>query len=307
MTKTKSIRQRGALLATVSAVALSIACGGQANASDHYVPGAAPAASDVWMAVEGRFNTFTDSSSVFGGYGGEDFAEINADPDDGWSGGLELGVRPVGSQWDYVGRLILGTAEGYDGNYNVEVEETGLEAEEKHMIADFEVGRNMDIGLGDTRVHAGVRFVNFDVSGNGFGYGDGGYNDHYANQKITAIGPRIGIDQKIPVANNLSVDLSAAGAVLYGKRVSDIFVEYGVEAGGLLDGGYYGDSDSNNVTVWNAEASAGLTYLFGPAEATLGYRVDAFMDLYDGENFGGGDRITHGPFAKVKVNFSDDN
>ena len=72
-------------------------------------------------------------------------------------------------------------------------------------------------------------------------------------------------------------------------------------------------SDSDNVTVGNAEASVGLTYLFGPAEATLGYRVDAFWGLYDedvlrgGGGSGDGDRITHGPFAKVKVNFSDGN
>ena len=310
MTKTKSIRQRSALLATVSAVALSIACGGQANASDHYVPGAAPAASDVWVAVEGRFNTF--ASDFFGEhftYAYPDGPTFNGDPSDGLSGALEVGRRAAGSPFDFVGRLSLGTANGEDDAYfydgGIETSFGGsIEVRENHAIADFEVGRNMDIGMGNTRVHAGLRAARFSLRA------DGGenVNDYYyytefrARQKVTAIGPRIGIDQKIPLGSNASIDLSAAGAVLFGKRDADAEC-FG--PGGCND--FYTESD--NVTVGNAEASVGLTYLFGPAEATLGYRVDAFWGLYD-EDFlgsGDGDRITHGPFAKVKVNFSDDN
>jgi hypothetical protein len=68
-----------------------------------------------------------------------------------------------------------------------------------------------------------------------------------------------------------------------------------------------GTTDSDDITVWNAEASGGLTSRFGRSAATLGYRIDAFWNLYGDfpdAPLNGGDRMTHGPFVKVTVDLT---
>ena len=163
-------QRRGALLASVSAVALMIAWQ-PATAADLGVaaPIEAPPpvvdTADIWVAAEGRFNIFNGNSvagDVYsGGYYGGNI--LNADPKDGWSGSLELGARPAGSPWDYVGRVTFGRANpGSDSFYNYSYYGDSISGEaetnETHIIADFEVGRHVGVGLQhDTRIHAGVQ------------------------------------------------------------------------------------------------------------------------------------------------------
>lgn len=294
----KNTRKRH-FLTTASAVALMFATHSGSWGADIPATPVAPAAveaADIWVAIEGRYNMY--ETDIFGS---TFFPAWGTDPDNGWGGGLEVGARPAGSNIDFV--LSINYDRGNDdttpyGNsyYN------SSEVTEQHIVADFEVGRHMNIGMGGTRIHGGIRFAHFDAEMDGsyysYGYPYGVVNFGY-NQETTVIGPRIGIDQNIPFGENWAVDLSAAGSVLFGRNDRNEYCE------GYFGPCSYGNGD-RSATVWNAEGSAALSYLFDSGAFQLGWRVDAFWDVFEpGINpTGDKDLITHGPYAKFKYYLS---
>ncbi len=295
----------GQLFATVSAAALIVATRSVSLAADIPEGVATPhveEAADIWVSVEGRWNIIET------GFFGSRTPHPDPDPDDdpwiprgawetdpanGWGGGIEVGGRPAGSDLDFVLRVVFNQSAGGDQGGLIYGEASYVndsEVTERHIVADFEIGRQMNIGMGgQTRVHGGLRFAHFDADQESRYYYlyDFGYN-----QKTSVIGPRIGIDHDVHLGNNFTLGLNAAGAVLFGgkKRVAHCNGDF-----------CWPDlTDNGTATVWNAEGSASLNYLFGSGAFEVGWRVDAFWDVFDPgiDPTGDEDFVTHGPYAK---------
>ena len=298
------------LLSGISALTIAAVVTGPALAADVVYNVQSPPAVEypasgpkAWVSVEGRFNMFaTDTFDLSGGYLNYYSIPFDPSPDNGWGGSVELGVKPAGMEYDFVGRFTYLRSSGSDSYsyfdlyypyYDVDVEG---DVEQTLMLADFEVGRELGVG---TRVHAGIRFAHYDASLQAYGsyysyYTGSVYSGIFGDASFTGIGPRIGIDQRIGVTESLSIDLSAAGAAIYGKRKAEL-VGYSSAYIPPLGG-----SISENTWVLNGEASAGLTYSAGNASITGGYRVDFFSNI--ATDFGTGDSanyFSHGPFLKA--------
>ena len=278
-------------LATVSAVALIVATRSVSLAAGVPEGAAVPhveEAADIWVAVEGRWNIF--ETDIFGP---TRYPAWDVDPDDGWGGGMEVGGRPAGSDLDFVLRVIFNRAKD-DASGLVYGEANYVndsEVREQHIVADFEVGRQMNIGMGgQTRVHGGARFAYFDADMHGRYY----YTDHFLYSQMTmVIGPRIGIDQDFLLGNNFSFGLSAAGAVLWGRNERDEFCTNNFRC--ALDNG------NQTATVWNLEGSARLSYDFHSGSFEVGWRAETFHDVFepDFNITGEKDLTTHGPYARL--------
>ncbi|MBW3098343.1 Lpg1974 family pore-forming outer membrane protein [Pseudohoeflea coraliihabitans] len=301
------------LLSTISGLALAAVVSGPALAADavDYVAAptgieVAPSATSAWVSLEGRYNIHANGPFDGNGLLGYYFADLDPSPDDGWGGSIELGVKPAGMDYDFVGRFTYMQSEGnssYFYSYGPYYGDFEAEVDQKLMLADFEVGRELGVG---TRVHAGLRFAHYDGSlrAGGDYYNPAYYGGGFAagNASFTGIGPRIGIEHRFGLTDSLSLDLAAAGAAIYGKREADIFAyNYSSTSGP----GVFAAATSENEWVLNAEASAGLTYSFNPSSSiTAGYRIDYFSDIATDFLTGqAADHYTHGPFLKATFRF----
>ena len=299
---------RYTVLATVSAAALMVTIERGPLAAD-----IVPAAQDRWwFSVEGQYLLYDGDSANYAF--DENDPSLKLKPDDGWGIGGEIGFQPADSPWSFLGRVRYGqsnkekdhlysTFDGYAGN-------TDADHREEHIIADLEIGR--DVGLGalgegsNIRLFAGLRFAHFK--------GDGSLSTHYSSfgpfrsdvdikRKFTGIGPRIGFDAMLPLAEQFSLDVGAAGAVLFGKQKFESHGNYSAFGTEFSENS---ESRSKNAVVPNLEASAAFSWLITDnAKFSLGYRVDSYWDVYDnGTIFDGrdeGDRIIHGPFIKLTI------
>ena len=300
------------LLSGISALTIAAVITGPALAADVVYDVPSPPAveypaqgTEAWVSLEGRFNMFASNAFDLGdSYINYYAIPFDPSPDTGWGGSLELGVKPAGMEYDFVGRFTYLRSSGSDSysyfDYVYPYADIDAEADvdETLILADFEVGRELGVG---TRVHAGVRFAHHDSSQTGFYYNSGGpgyYAAFTEDSTFTGIGPRIGIDQRFGLTENLSLDLSAAGAAIYGKREGEVAAyTYNIYGPGPDT---FNDSISESTWVLNAEASAGLTFTQGNASLTAGYRMDFFKDIsvhyfsdYEGDYF------AHGPFLKA--------
>lgn len=292
----KNGQYRYVLLSTVSAVALLVSVERETFAQEAMTDGAR-----WWLSAEGQF-------LMFGGDAPES-SGLNVDPETGWSGAAEFGIQQYGSPWSAVARVRYGQSDkqsaAYGGYYA-----TTSQYEESHAIVDLEIGRDVGLGslLGENataRVHGGVRFARFegDMSGtysSFYGAGNGS-----TEHTFTGIGPRVGIDADVPLTGNLSADVGASGALLFGTRKTE-----GTYSSFYGSGSF---SRRDNVVVPNVEASAALTYLLGEnAKLSVGYRVDQYWNVLDTNPSAGGgtqegDRTIHGPFFRVTIGGSGSN
>lgn len=290
---------KNCLLSGISALTIAAVTGAPAFAADVVYDVPTPPAveypaqgTEAWVSLEGRFNMFASNSFDLTGFTYYSNVPLDPSPDSGWGGSVEIGVKPAGMNYDFVGRFTYLDSDGDD------VYEYGppayifaeAEAEQTLMLADFEVGRELGVG---TRLHAGLRFAHYDSDLEAYYYYAGEYAALVADSTFTGIGPRIGIDHRTGLTDTLSLDLSAAAAAIYGKREGDL-------AGYSSINGSRFDSVSESVWVLNGEASAGLTYTAGNASITGGYRVDYFSDI--ASDFRTGDSanyLSHGPFLKA--------
>jgi hypothetical protein len=294
------------LRATVSAAALTLAAPLAATAQD----GATP---NWWVSVEGQYTFINgDAFDVRDLY--YDDSSFSLEPDDGWTGRLNLGAK-IGQDWFVEGGLRYGASGKDSGEFYYVGEgyyEFGeLNYDENHLVLDLSIGRDVGIGDGgEVRAFAGLRFARFKGNSRGvdYYYYDGGEGYFYEfeqlhfNHSFQGFGPRIGLDALIPVANKVRVDVGVAGALLYGRRK--------LSATYIYDG--YSDrySDSDKGWIPNVEANAALTYVFSPsASISAGFRVEYFGDVmpqFDTDTFLGGDigkedRVIYGPFVRLTI------
>jgi hypothetical protein len=286
------------LLTTVSAAALFVGIERGAHAQDAMANGA-----HWYLSLEGQY-------LMFGG-DGPDNSSLNVDPEKGWGGAVEFGIQQYGSPWSAVARVRYGRSNKesstYSGFYGPDTDQY----EESHAIVDLEIGR--DVGLGSmgggdatARIHGGVRFAHFDGDQSGSYSSFYGSSSNSSEHTFSGIGPRVGIDANIPFADNVSADLRASGAVLFGTRKVE-----GTYSG-FYSAGSFSRRDSG-VVVPNVEASAAVSYLFGEhAKLSVGYRVDQYWNVLDMNGSPGGgsresDRTIHGPFLRVTIGGSGPN
>ena len=289
---------RRALLTSVSAAALVLVVNAQAEAQN-----ASPA---WWASVEGQYNSVQGDALEF--YF-EEVASLSAEPKDGWAGRLHLGGR-ISDDWSVAVGLRYGMANKesdgssfYYSDFNADAD---MSYKENHLVVDLEIGRDVGLGNGGTaRVFGGLRFARFD--------GDGDFSAYYysgspisldadATHRFTGVGPRIGVDASIPLAENVRVDIGVAGAALYGRRKLKVKGTYSSFYGRSYD---IDDSESKNVIVPNVEASVALIYLLGAnARISAGYKAEQFWNIMPTfDNFGSGndDRLIHGPFVRLTI------
>ncbi len=306
---------RYTVLATVSAAALMITVGRGAVAAD-----LAPVASDRWwLSVEGQYLLYDGDPADYG-IEGKDADTFHLQPDDGWGIGGEIGFRPADSLWSFVARVRYGESskEKDDSSFYIPLElfsSAAADHRENHILADLEIGRDVGLGaLGDDsnlRLFAGLRFAHFKANGSYSNFFISSAfisgSDVDIDRTFTGIGPRIGFDATLPVSEQFSFDLGAAGAVLFGRQK---FEASGYQAFAFFQGPS-GTNDidekrSKSVVVPNLEASAALSWhVTDNAAFSLGYRVDAYFDVFDDGLVEGdrdeGDRIMHGPFVKLTI------
>lgn len=310
---------RYAVLITVSATALMVALEGEALAADVV----APASDRWWLSVEGQYLLFDGDSALYGA-GEQDSLAIPLKPKDGWGAGAEIGIQPGDSPWSFLGRLRYGESNKKDDDTGYFISEgerfvsstSTADHRERHTIADLEIGRDVGLGaLGDSsdiRLFGGVRFGQFKGKGsnqNNLLFSNpnasgSGYADVDFRRTFTGIGPRIGFDATVPLGDQFSFDMGAAGALLFGKQKLEVSGH-----------GYNPDIESffevesrrtKSVVVPNLEANAAVSWLVTEnAKFALGYRVDSYFGLYDMsgpfDDRDEGDRIIHGPFIKLTV------
>lgn len=259
----------------------------------------------LWGSIEGQYLLYDGDSAGYGRVFAEPIFQLK--PDDGWGIGGEVGFQPACSPWSFLGRVRYGQSGRSDDDFVYGVAAAEADHREEQVIADLEIGRDVGLGtLGDGsnfRLFAGVRFAHFKGKGSFSSVALPTSTDVDEKRRFSGIGPRIGFDAVMPLAEQFSLDIGAAGAVLFGKQK---YKTEGTYTSIFTPSGQMEDSRSKSVVVPNLEANAAFGWLIADnAKFSLGYRVDAYFDVYDnGLIFGDraeGDRIIHGPFIKLTI------
>lgn len=197
-----------------------------------------------------------------------------------------------------------------DGGFYYSVNAHGSHKEE-HVKLDFQVGKDFGLGMfgnnGGTSIFSvGIRYAQFnsrtDINLNFTtetkyytGSGSGAIT-----RRFTGVGPMISWEASAPISDDgFSLDWGAEVAVLFGRQSIHFAIpDYYGYVGAPVSG-------HRNKTVPEVGGFMGLSYTCpdAPAKFTLGYKVDALFNVYaDGLlTDRDGDRITHGPFAKVSI------
>jgi len=191
---------------------------------------------------------------------------------------------------------------------------------ESHAVVDFQVGRDVGLGLfgqrTDSTVSFGARYMRFDQSGSGHAYDNPAvrfyhhkgaapkyqYNIAFRYQKsatllerdasFRALGPSLSWTNATRLWGDLeggevALDWGANAAVLFGRQKAK--VNYSTKTFTTYYGGGVHSSnsrpfhrtDSRRVTVPNVGGFAGLSYRFTDARLSLGYRADFFFHALD--------------------------
>jgi hypothetical protein len=183
---------------------------------------------------------------------------------------------------------------------------------EDHGLADFAVGRDVGLGLGQTQLKVGLRIAEIQArtSGSGafsvpafaaispplgaprpFGFGQ--------NSRFVGAGPRVGIDGSVPLGGGWAFDYLGGIAGLVGTRSLD------VEGSGSAAGaGFAAFGTSDMTTVLNLDAQAGFSYwLTSNLKLTAAYRFDGYWGALKTFNASGTvtnqDRFYTGPLLRL--------
>jgi hypothetical protein len=297
---------RRALLTSVSAVALFAMVEGEMPGAQAGEPHA------VWIKLFGEYNEWDGGKpAAYWPFGGP-LSLPNFTLGDGFGVGGELGFR-IDEIHTVVARIRYNEMSrvGNSASSYAYYKYYALRGRHKEhaIIGDLEIGRDVGLGLigagdGKLRLHAGVRIGHFEAKSD-ISYSAVGYYVSNIQQDIlrqfTGGGPRVGFDASVPLGPWASLDLTGAGAVLFGRHSFDL------DGGGFFFFGppfSFQQNRSDFVVVPNVDASAAFTFKLGDnTSVSLGYRVDAFFNVHDdgGANHDEGDRIIHGPFGSITI------
>ena len=184
---------------------------------------------------------------------------------------------------------------------------------ETHWLADFAAGRDIGLGVGQTQLKFGVRIADLQAKTTGEGSADVPLTLRFhgpvavrtfsldPNSRFTGAGPRAGLEGMVPLGGAWSFDWLGGAALLFGSRSLDVGV-----AGSAANFGIVGVDVSDNATLFNVDAQAGLSYWFAPnAKLTGSYRFDGYWGELKTINSAGAvanaDRLFYGPTLRFTL------
>jgi hypothetical protein len=171
----------------------------------------------------------------------------------------------------------------------------------RFWVVDLEAGYNIAAGKVGIRPFIGARYANWRHN-HGFTItGGGGGSPGSANVDTWGIGPRLGADVALRVAESVSLFAGTSGSVLFGN-----LSEYG-----SFGGGFPPPNQKITRTMINFDGKVGIAYEPVPlVSIALGYRVDywagvdlgTWTGLAGGPGSSRGHRVIHGPFVRLAYN-----
>src|ERR1700682_6457652 len=250
-----------------------------------------------------------------------------------WGFDVAAGVdyRFAGSPWHVSGQIRYGRTRE-SGNYVVPDESdegTPLVGgpgtfthRESRLVGDIALGRDINIGLGQTQMKFGLRAVDLKATSLTSSNVGQACNEDTCDvasvsidqrSRFVGAGPRVAIEGSMPFAGSWAFDYGLGVAALFGRRSLN-FTETTVFGGGNV-----GVTDVESLvdhqrfflsTIANLDASAGLSYWFTPnAKLTAGYRFDGYWNAFrtfdsTADVTVSANRFYSGPFARFTMKFN---
>ena len=298
-------RAPGKLLATVAASAASVTSAGvvAAHAEDAKITDPSVIDSRVKIAFDGAFfqNNVHEDDKTGGtdklGNSNGDFSgsialtkQISSDMDWRLAGAFHLGKK---RSWEESGQIPQGFLTiGYGDDYSFQA-------------FDFDVGKHVKVQAADIRFFGGLRLVHSDervVASEGFNPDDpadkGGTVDKIGSSEYWGIGPRVGAEAYYPLNETWGLTGAVSGSVMWGRRENRAGINYDLTTG--EQGSVPLGSESENQTVTNLDASAGLSWMpLEGATFTAGYKIEQWHNLL--VNADSTTQTFHGPFLRLEV------
>jgi iron complex outermembrane receptor protein len=341
---------RWKLLTGASAAALLayMSSAGMARAEDASRP-------VVWVEAGGQFSLLSDDEEAFippfvlNSQFGNAAKIAHKRPPSEWDEGAKITFQPSDSDWMMSLGIQYGKSSrhqasnqytkhtgGYWSKYYTGIQSSKGSSGEKHLILDFEAGKDFGLGMfgheGSSIVNIGVRYAQFNsrssltlhsvtanVPSSYYAF-DGAFE---AKRKFTGIGPSLSWDASANLAGNtadgaLTLDWGVNGALLFGRQRTRIHHQktsvYQSESAkyypSLRSTVYHtatSPARSKNVTVPNLGGYAALSLRYVNAKVTFGYRIDSFFGAIDGgiDAAKKEDRSFNGPYASISIGIGD--
>jgi len=302
-------------LATVSALALGATTGtAHAQVAAYQIATVPPRTDfkpDLWTVVwvEGGLGRAGGEPLRFGN--GVKAGGFEPGPDTAFG----FAFHPTASLWSVQSEFRFGAASGRqafstDGTSGpaIGVPATGrAKDQEDHWLADFEVGRDVDIGSLKSEIHGGLRIASIEATtrarasytipgsinscGSVSGTGSGVVSTPPSSGCITSTpavpgaftlkqtsrfvgaGPRFAVESVLSIDRRWAVEGDFGAAVLIGERSLKASA-----TGGAADFAIGPINNSQTTGVINLDGSLGLDFKMTPnAVVTFGYRVDSYF------------------------------
>lgn len=262
--------------------------------------------------------------------------EVEKQASASWDGEAKLSFQPEGSEWtisagirygksgrnQYLGQI---TNHKYSARYWAYQNITSQRSE-KHEIVDFQVGRDVGLGLNaSSKVNFGVRFAQFSSRANAFfdsrpqnfNYYVGTYTRFNATidakRSFSGIGPSVSWNGTAAIAGNTSdgeidIDWGVNAALLFGRQKVRGFhntttVVYPSAYPAPPMHHTVSLNRGRQVAVPNLGGFAGASWRLPNAKLSFGYKADFFFGAVDG-GIDAAKRVSigfHGPFASVGI------
>jgi hypothetical protein len=162
---------------------------------------------------------------------------------------------------------------------------------EDHWLADFMVGRDMNIGVGTSQFKVGVRVASI----NGKTTGSATWNvptttaatvtaahtrSYVQKSTFVGVGPRAALEGSIPLGGAWAFDYNMGVAALFGNRKGEQTVTIsGPNANPCLAGCPAAATTSSNGTVLNFDVQPGISYAIRRnTKLTASYRFDGYWN-----------------------------
>ncbi len=164
--------------------------------------------------------------------------------------------------------------------------------DEDRTVVDFEVGKNLGIGSGGSklRLFGGIRYANYSNSLHASGTA-GSYcaysackyigNPFSARSKsnFDGVGPRLGLTGDVPLFGPFFLTGSVSGSLLWGDH------QVGLRSSGFYPGGRFKFSDSGMVTNAEGEVGVGLPFFATGGTLVFGARWEGWFDQTKFKNY----------------------
>ena len=190
---------------------------------------------------------------------------------------------------------------------------------EYNWVADFMVGRDVGLGLGNSQIKGGVRVAQIRGTTNGninwvttnpiITIGPSVYSQ---TNKFTGVGPRLALEGNDPIGGAWSIDYMFGIAGLFAHRSTTQTAFTPLENFGFpcFSGCPINTSTSSNGFVVNPDAMVGISYAISPtARLSLNYHVDAYFNAFRAFGAGGlppptfiGQTVVASPGSPTNVN-----